>query len=169
MLDVEYQGLFKAIADDAVPAYAPEASSPMRLIGFTMNAVAKKIQSLSINLNNVLAIRPDPNASADLRSNAMPETEIGHIQVTDNDPTISINPEAELVATYAADALRRARTEHAIEAVFSDGTDTITIAMPKVQSKGLVQEEREGILAHAYEGQLNHTATGDDALVITVT
>ena len=161
MLEVEAQGLYKAIEDVAVPAYAPEERLPMHMTGFTMNEVAKKIQSLSLNLNNVISPRPDPNA-------ASANSEIAHFMVTDNDPTLGINPEAELVATYAFDALRRARTEHPIVATFGDGTDTIMITMPKVQAKVLATGERDGQLTYDYEGQCNHS-TGDDAVVIAVT
>lgn len=161
MLEFEYQGLYKAIDDVAVPAFAPENRPPMRMTAFTMNAVAKKIQSLSLNLNNALNPRPDGNA-------AVANSEIAHIMINDNDPTLGINPEAELVATYAFDALRRARTEHPIVATFNDGTDTITITMPKVQAKALDTGEREGQLIYDYEGQCNHS-TGDDAVTIAVT
>jgi len=167
-LACELDGLLSPITDVGLPEYAPAVGAPMHLISFKINNVAKKIHTLSLNLQNVVVPWSDPNAAAVLRSNVMPETEIAHFIITDNDPQITIDPEAELVAAYDFDGIRRAGTEHAIEAIFSDGTDTITVTLAKVQIVECPHAEREGQVTHKYVGQCNHDS-GDDSVVIAVT
>jgi len=168
MLAVDLQGLYSAIIDDDLPAWVPETVTPMRMTSFKINNVAKKIHSLSLDMQNVVVPRSDPNAAAVLRTNVMPETEIAHYMITDNAPQITIDPEDELVATYDFDGLRRVQTEHAIVIVFSDGTDTITITLPKVQITECPSGDRDGKSTIQYVGQCNHS-TGDDAVSIAVT
>jgi len=168
MLAVDLQGLFSAVTDDTLPTWTPETIKAMRMISFEINNVDVKIHSFSLDMQNVVVAQSDPNAAAVLRSNVMPETEISHFIITNNTPQITIDPLNVLVATYDWDGLRRARTEHEIEAVFSDGTDTITVLMPKVQIVECKTGEREGESTIQYVGQCNHS-TGDDAVSITVT
>ena len=161
MLAVELSGLYSAITDEALPAWVPETATPMRMTSFKINEVAKKIHSLSLDLQNVVVARSDGNA-------ALANDEIAHFMITDNTPQITIDPEDELVATYDFDGLRRARTEHSIVAVFGDGTDTITVTMPKVQIVECPGGDRDGKSTIQYVGQCNHSS-GDDAVSIAVT
>jgi len=168
MLGVDLQGLYSAVTDDTLPTWSPETIKVMRMISFEINNVDVKIHSFSLDMQNVVVPQSDPNAAAVLRSNVMPETEISHFIITDNSPQITIDPLNVLVATYDFDGLRRAGTEHEIEAVFSDGTDTVTVLMPKVQIVECKGGAREGESTIQYVGQCNHS-TGDDAVSITVT
>lgn len=168
MLAVDLQGLYSAVTDEAMPAWVPETITPMKMISFEINNVDAKIHSFSLDMQNVVVPDSDPNAAAVLRSNVMPGTEIAHYIIPNNAPQITIDPLDVLVATYDFDGLRRVGTEHEVEAIFSDGTDTITILMPKVQIVECKRGERNEQSTIQYVGQCNHSA-GDDAVSITVT
>jgi len=159
MLDFELQGIFSSVTDEALPAFSPEDRPPMRMTAFTINSVAKKIHSLSLDMQSEVVPRSDPNATQD---------ETLQYIITDNSPQITIDPEDELVASYDFDGIRQGRTEHAIVATFSDGTDTVTVTLPKVQLTECPEGEREGLSTIQYVGQCNHSS-GDDAVQIAVT
>jgi len=155
----EFTGLYKAIADTALPSFAPATQKPMLMQSgaFTMNSAAKNISRFSLNLGNVVSMRADPSKAGGLISAI----------ITDYDPELSVDPEADNVATYAFEALWQAGTEHAISLAVSDGIDKATFTLPKVQAKSLPHTDRDGILVHDWKGQCNHSS-GNDAVSMAV-
>lgn len=160
----DFLGKYKAIAETTFPAtFTPASQKPMLIESgtFTMGGQSKLISRFSLNLGNIVGFRQDPAGYGG----------IAHALVTDYDPEISIDPEAESdldgVPTSAFESLWRAGTEAAVVLVASDGTDKVTITLPKVQCKSLKTADRNGILVYDWVGQCNHSS-GNDAVQIIV-
>lgn len=160
MLNFEFFGVWQAPIDEALPAYAPLSTIPMKLSGgtFTIGGASLKIAKYELNTGNTVVMRPDPDGAAGF---------LFYI-ITDYDPEISLDPETELIATYDYNGIWLAGTEAAVSLAVTDGTDTITISTPKVQIKELVEGDREGIQDYEYTGQCNNNGV-TPAITITVT
>ena len=158
MCNFEFSGVWQAVVDAALPAYAPATRAPLRLQGgtWTLGGESIKIGKYSLDMGNVVVPRLDVDSAGG----------IIYSMITDFDPTLSIDPEADLVAGYDFNGLWLAGTEAAASAKVSDGTDSVTFYTPKVQVKELAGGDREGILTYDYNGQCNHNS-GDDSVVIT--
>ena len=158
MCNFEFFGIWVAPTDVALPAYAPATRAPLRLQGGTwaLGAESIKIGKYSLNMGNVVVPRYDVDSAGG----------VIYYMITDYDPTLSVDPEADLVAGYDFNGLWLAGTEAAASMKVDDGTDSVTFSTPKVQIKELSGGDREGILTYEYVGQCNHSS-GDDSVVIT--
>ncbi|MHC4617211.1 MAG: hypothetical protein ACYTEQ_05600 [Planctomycetota bacterium] len=154
----EFQGIWQAPVDEAVPAYAPSTTMPMMLKGatFTLDTQAIKIGSFELNTQNVLHLREDATAASG----------IAYCMITDYDPILTLTPEQDLVAGYDFHAKWVAGTEVAVSLVVNDGTDQVTFAIPKYQYRALAPGDRGGIATYDLTGQCNHDS-GDDAVTLT--
>jgi hypothetical protein len=156
MLNFELFGIWQAPVDEALPSWSPGTGGVMRAQGgeFTIDANAIKISK----------------ASLDLSCNLVPEYSLaasGGIAcyiITDCDPTLTIDPEADLVAGYDFYGKFLARTEAAISMILKDGTVKATFT--KAQIKEIKHGDRDGIEIENLTYQLNHSS-GNDALTIT--
>lgn len=157
-LTCNFLGKWVTPTDEAMPAYAPSTSKPLKMAGgtFKIDTVAKKISKFTLDFGSEVVIIPDPNASGG----------VSHYVISDHDATVSFDPEVESVATDDVEGKWTAGTEVAIELVLTDGTDTITIAIPKAQYKEVPTGERNGIAIHEVTCQCNNTV-GDDAFSIS--
>jgi hypothetical protein len=106
LLKFEFSGIWQAPTAEALPAYAPGTTAVLRAQGgtFTIGAAAKKISKMSIDVGQVVVPRYDVNAAGG----------IAYYTITDYDPTISFDPEAEAVGTYDIDGIWLAGTEAAV-------------------------------------------------------
>lgn len=157
----EFQGTYETITDVAIPAFAPGTQAPpiFRNGTFTIGAVAKRVDGWEIDLQNNLYLRPDGNPSGGFYC----------CEITDSDPQASFSIEHELVATYDIHAAFLAGTEAVLSIVVGSGAgDQITIAVPQMQYKEIPEGDRGGMLTYDVTAQLNNTASGDDAVTITV-
>jgi hypothetical protein len=159
----EFSGLYVSVEETALPAFAPATQKPMMFQSgsFTIGAAAKYISRFTLNLQNVVSMRHNP-------------AKWGGVEcaiITDYDPEIGVDPEAESdldgVPTSAFEALWRAGTESAVSFYGSDGTDKVTFTLPKVQYKDIPTGDREGILIYDLKGQCNHSS-GNDSVSIAV-
>ncbi len=152
-LTCEFSGIWQTPTDEALPAYSPSTTKPMYLRSgtFTIGGAAKKISKFALDLGAVVVPEPDINAANGI---------LCYI-ITDYEPTMSFDPEAELVADYDIDGIWLAGTEAAIVCKMSDGTDDITITCPKVQYKEIPHADREGIFAYDATGQCNMSSGND--------
>jgi hypothetical protein len=148
MCEFEFLGIWVAPVDEALPAFAPSTTIPMKLSGgvFTIGAASLQISKYELDLGNQVVMRPDPDGAAGAL----------HFMITDYDPQISLDPEADLVATYDFNGIWLARTEAAVSLAIGDGIDDVTIATPKVQIKELALGDRDGIAMYDYVGQCNN-------------
>jgi len=109
LLKFEYSGIWQAPVDEALPSFSPGSTAVLHARGgtFTIGGVAKKISKLSLDCGQQIAPRPDVNATSG----------IAYYSITNYDPVVSFDPEAELVASYDIHGIWLAGTEAAI--VFS--------------------------------------------------
>lgn len=165
MCAFDFSGIYTIATDVALPAFAPTSRQPMKfgsvdgthVAAFTLNSAAKNISKFQLNLQNEVGFRSSPAGVGGIGSAI-----IGHY-----DPQLTIDPEADAVATYAFESLWLAGTEHAVSILLSDGTDKVTFTLPKVQAKSVPMGVRENILVYEWVGQCNHSS-GNDSVAITV-
>ena len=160
MLNFEFFGVWQAPIDEALPAYAPSTAKPLMMKGSTFTLVESiMINKFSLNMGNVVEPRKDVDAAGG----------IAYFMITDYDgPILSIDPEADLIAGHDYHGLWLGGTEVAVSLAVTDGTDTVTFTIPKLQYKELAPGDRGGIQIYELTGQCNHS-TGDDCVAIAVT
>lgn len=160
MLDFTFQGRWVAPTDQALPANAPGTTIPMRLQGgtFTLGGVSAKIGKFSLNMNNELSTREDVDGGGGLT----------HFMIVDNDPQLSIDPEADLIATLDINGLWLAHTTAVVSLAIGNGTDTATFAIPVMQYMEIPEGDRSGKLIYDITGKCIHSS-GDDAVTLTIT
>jgi len=160
MCNFEFTGIWQAVIDEALPAFAPAVYPPIRLQGgtFTLGGESIKVGKFSLNMGNNVVMRGDVDGVGG----------IAHYAITDIDPVVSMDPEADLVAGYDFNGIWLAGTEAAVSLAVTDGTNTVTFTLPKVQARELTQGDREGIQIYEFTGQCNHDS-GDDSVAIAVT
>ena len=156
-LKFEFKGIWQSPTDEAVPAVVLPTANTMKMSAFTLGGDSVGIAKYSLAMNNEVAYRTDGVVAG--ATEAM---------VTDFDPELGVDPEEGLVATHDFDGIMIAGTEEAVSMAFTDGTDTLTIALPKVVTKELDESDREGLAVYDYKGQCNHDS-GDDAVTMTMT
>ena len=152
-LNFEFTGIWQAPIDEAMPAYAPSTTAPMKLAGgtFTLATETIKVSRFSLNMGNVVVPRADIAATGG----------IAYYMITDYEPELGIDPEADLIAGYDYNGLWLAGTAAAVSLSVTDGTDKVTFTIPVVQYKEIPGGEREGILTYDITGQCLHSSGND--------
>jgi len=161
MLNFEFSGVWQAPVDEALPAYAPSTTRPMLIQGgtFTLAGESIKIGNFNLDMACVVVPRLDVDATGG----------IIYYMVTDYDgPIISLDPEADKIAGYDFYGAWLAGTEAAVSLALTNGTDTITFTIPKVQYREVNEGDRDGIQIYDITGQCNHSA-GNDCVKLAVT
>ncbi len=159
MLDFEFHGRWVAPTDQALPGGSPGTTIPMRLQGgtFTLGGQSIKIGKFSLNVNNELKMREDPDGVGGL----------AHYMITNFDPQLSIDPEADKIAGYDYNGIWLAHTTAVVSLALSNGTDKATIAIPVLQFKEIPGGDRDGILIYDINGQCINSS-GDDTVTMTI-
>ena len=123
---------------------------------FAMDEKSYKITTFSFTTGNVLAPR---------FTNGL----ISYFFVTDRDPTMSMNPESDLVDGSDLFVDWLAGTEVKISLALTDGTDSLTLAADKFQYREIAEGDRDGIAVDEVTGQFNIVVidTGDDEYSLT--
>jgi hypothetical protein len=154
----EFQGIWQAAVDTALPAANPSTTLPLMMQGgtFTIATNAIKIDKFELDIGADVQPREDVAAVGG----------IAYFMTPDVMPMLSIDPEAQLVANYDFYGLWLAGTEAAVSAVFKNATDQLTIAIPAFQIRELPEGERTGKLIHDMTGQCNHSS-GNDGVTLT--
>lgn len=160
MCNFEFTGIWQAPIDEALPAFAPAVYPAIKLQGgtFTLGGESIKVGKFSLNMGNNVVMRGDVDGVGG----------IAHFAITDIDPVVSMDPEADLVAGYDFMGVWLAGTEAAVSLAVTDGTNTATFVLAKVQTRELSQGDRDGIQIYELTGQCNHDS-GDDSVVLTIT
>lgn len=154
----EFSGVWQTPTTEAMPAVAPSATLPMRLQGgtFTVATVAKAVSKFSLNMQSQVVPELDINADGGIAT----------YLIADYDPIVSIDPEAEPIATIDYYGQQLLGTENAVVLALSDGTVDITITMAAVSWREISNTDRDGIFAHEVVGQCSHSS-GNDAVIIS--
>ena len=125
---------------------------------FTLATESIKISKFALDMGCEVIPRHDVDAAGG----------IAYYAITDYDSVLSIDPEADLIAGYDYYGAWLALTEAAVSLALTDGTDTVTFTLPKVQYRELKEGDRNGIAIYELTGQCNHSA-GNDSVAIAVT
>ena len=162
-LNFEFSGSWVAPAYVALPTWAPNTQAPPMLGNgtFTLGGESIKISHFELTPNNVVVPRADVGTSSAI---------LYHL-ITDRDPQITIDPEDDLVAGHAYEAIWLAGTTGAINLVIGSGAgDQITINAPVAQYKEISRDDREGISVIQLTAQLcqNAVDAGNDEFTIAV-
>jgi len=158
MLEFEFHGIWQTPSGEAMPAHAPSSALPIPVKGATctVDGEAMKWSKFELDLNNDIQPMLDANATDGVE----------YFEVRNWDPQLSIDPEATLTATYDFFGKQEAGTLVAVSFAFTDGTDTITFAMPKYQYEQIDEGDRSGQYVYNINGSCLNDS-GDDAVTIT--
>jgi len=164
VFDFEFSGVWVAPVNEALPTIDHSTRAPISWANasnaFTLATKSIKISTFNFNVGNEVIPRYDNGR-------------IAYYMVADRDPVWTLDPESDLVGVDGYDFFSAwlAGTEVALSLAVTDGTDTVTIAVPKFQYRELKSGDRDGIQTEDLTGQCNISDinTGDDEFTITVT
>jgi len=140
-------------------SYESTKPVPFMNSSFTVDSYAALVGTLEFKMNNSLALRPDVNTVSGHKSAV----------ITERKPTLSMDPEEVLVATYDFFTKLKNGNEGALTcALTGTAGNIITITAPKVQFTGINPGDKSGICSLGIDCQLNRNA-GDDELSIALT
>lgn len=162
-LHFEFTGADFSVTDGAMlsSGVSYESTKPPAFLSasLTVDSYAALIGTMDINMNNNIALRKDVNSSSGHKSAV----------ITSRKPSMTMDPEAVLVATYDFYGKLRSGNEGALTLALSGGSGNIcTITAPKVQHTGLSDDNKEGIKNYGITCQLNRSS-GDDEISIAFT
>lgn len=148
-------GIYSATTDLGSAPTAP-SKTPVapRLAGatFMLDGVTPKIANWTFDLGNDVQPREDITADSGL----------AHFLVVDRDPSMTLDPEAQLVATYDIFGKLKSGAEVAFSLTLgTTAGNTITFTAPALQYVGIEDAERKGKAVDTVTCQLNSDA-GDD-------
>lgn len=143
-------GILDDDADAAAWTNATPVLPPVAVDGtFSIDAYEPLIGTLSIDAGNAVTMRPDHRS----------ESGYALAWITDQNSTVSVDPEMALRATYDPWAEILAATEHDIQYVLNGGANnTITIDIAKAQPTNAPTGDRNGNLTEALALQVNEQA-----------
>lgn len=160
LAEFEFTGIYNTPTDAAllVPTYPTIVEPPFAGAGLTFMGFANaRIEQITLNFGNVVAMRPSPNTASGLFT----------AQIVDRKPVGTIDPEEVLAATenWWADFI--AGTKGALDtAIFpSGGTNynQLRLQVPNMQYSGIALADREQILTAGLDFvALANSDAGDD-------
>ncbi len=155
-----FTGKYAAPTDVTILAPTYPTTVPPRFASatLTIGTYVPKIATLTVDMNNEVIMRED---STDV-------TGFIAAHITNRGVNGTIDPEAELIATYDMYGNFIAGTEAALQAVIGALNNRVTIDVPKMQIMAPRDEDRNGVLIHAFDWQANrNAAAGDDEISFT--
>lgn len=154
ILTVTLDGNYDDVTDVALPANAPGSETPLRFENgtVTFGGVALKIAAVSLDFG--MAVFPKQDGAA--------LTGVAYFKINDHAPTISIDPEDELVAAFNYEGFYAAGTTSVVVLNFTNGTDKCTIDLPAVQMIQLDPADRDGAAVYDINGKSLVSAGNDD-------
>jgi hypothetical protein len=162
VMEFSFSGVWQDVVDNATlptPNYPPEL--PMSCLGATMTLAGAAIpcwSSLSVDLGNEVSLRPCATKAKGFVSSL----------ITNRRVTGTLDPESTQVSVFNPYNDWTASTESALSLAVTDGTDTITIAAPKLQFTNVQEADRNGMQTDAISFQCNAASdAGDDELSLT--
>jgi len=115
-------------------------------------------ESLQFSLNNAITLQPNLDDSV--------SQGIEEVAITGRDAKGSFNPEVVLAATTDFYAIFSALTQTAITYVVGDGTDNMTISLPKCELENVSPGDQSGIAIYDIPFHMVRT-TADDEISLT--
>ena len=160
VIDWTFTGAWGGVTDVAILAPTYPTDRPLRFANSatTIAAYAPCVQKLEIDAGNNVIMRECQNASdASGYKGAI---------VTDRKVVGTLDPEAELVATYDCFGKWLASTEEALAVVMQDSTDQVTLTMPKAEITGIQDGDRNSLRTDPITFKGNLSSSGDDEFTI---
>lgn len=161
-IEFTFRGIWLPPDDDTMyaPTYVTDRALRFANTTFTIGGSTPPcMQNITIDLGNELFVRPCPTSSAAGLTAGL---------ITRRKVMGTMNPDSVLVATNDQFGKWLSGTEEALSIALTDGTDTITIAAPKIQRTNIQEGDRSGVQIDDISFQCNRSASaGDDELSIT--
>lgn len=159
-----FTGVWNAPIDATILAPTYPTDLPLRFASATacsFNSVAMLTESITIALNNEIVMRESPLTASGYLAGI----------ITNRRPTVTANPESNLIATQDKPGIWIAQTEAALQ-ITMDGPAATTLAFsaPKAQIINLQQGDRNRLVIDEVEFQLNRNGSViDTEFAITFT
>lgn len=155
----EFTGIWIAPTDDTLPSQSPITSTNYVASGTTLTlggSAIPHVSSVTIELGNTVVPREDVTRTGGVLC----------YLVSDRSPTVSLDLEARKISQSDAYGIMAAGTTAALNCVLATGTDTLTIAAPRLQRIDIQDGDRGGKLLDVHTFQCN-VSSGDDELTFT--
>jgi hypothetical protein len=159
----EFSGLWAAPTDAGLPGTCSWSTRAPHSWGnasstFTIDTNAIRISTFEFSTGNTVAPRMHMGQPL-------------YYFASKREPTFKIDPETALVADYDFYGKRQACTPIAIAMGITNGTDVVTLTIPKLVITDIAEGDREGIFIEDVTGTCcsNTTGGGDDEYSIVVT
>jgi hypothetical protein len=154
----DYSVLDGALLSSGV-SYESTKPIPFMNAAFSLDSYAALVESLEFKMNNEVVLRPDVNTISGHKSAV----------IAGRKPTLSLDPELVLVATYDFFTKLKTHNEGALTCALTGSAGNIcTITAPKVQYTAVNPADRNGVMSLGIDCQLNRNS-GDDELSIAFT
>jgi hypothetical protein len=154
-IEWEFEGIFTMMTDAAMPSDPTLTTTAYRNAGLTLTLATAQIPQVSdweLDVGSEFAVREDVTAGTGLH----------RVQVEDGSPMLTLDPEARLVANYDAYGKFMAGTKEAAQIVLTDGTNTMTVAMPQTQRIDMTGGERSKKITDGAQFEIQKNASGVD-------
>ena len=158
MCNFTFTGAWVGESAVAVPSFTPPTRFPIRADAgtCTINSVTQRYSTLTLDLGNIVTLRPDITADGGFR----------YATISGRNPTITLDAEQTLLATEDPIADWEAGTTRAFSLIVSDADDTVTFAAPAAQMTNSTPGDREGLRLRNKTLNLRRSGT-DPELTIT--
>jgi len=152
-----FTGIWKDPEDAALitPAFSTQPEMQLGSATWSLDSQSIKIDNFGLSLENNVALRKDIVGYGGIASAI----------ISDYNPTLTIDPEFDLVAGYDYYTKWKSGATCAVSLAVSDGTDDITFTLPAVQYTELSPSDRDGTVVLDLTGHCLHSA-GNDAVKI---
>ena len=158
-MEFEFQGVWNGVVDGAMIAPTYSTERPARYAGAAANydGLEHCIESLEFSAGNEIVMRECPDTQAGFKSGL----------IVNRKPTITLNPEAQLVADYDVYGNWLLGKEAAFSTSFdsllaSTQTASMVLAAPKAQVVNVQEGDRNNLVTDEIELQLNRNGTNID-------
>ena len=159
MFNWTFSGIFSLPIDLALIQKVVPDQQPIRFAGIDLQVGGSApgcVNSMSIDAANEVKLRPCANEISAIESGI----------VTNGKPTITLDPESQLVSDDPTFNRWLAGESETFSLVASNGIDMVTFAGPRFQRTNIQEAEREGVETDNTTGQFN-IDQGEDAFSIT--
>jgi len=157
--DFTFTGIWVPPTDAAILAPTYPTRAPIRAVSatFTIGSWTPCFDTMTIDAGNNVILRPCIDDAQGYKTAI----------ITDRLVTGSFNAESNLVATEDVYGSWIALTEHAFSLAVGDGTDTVTLAAPKLQRTNVQEGDRDTLQIDTVDFQCNASAAaGNDEFTI---
>ena len=159
MAEFTFQGKYSTHSDTSMLSPSYPASVPLIFQNATVTVFGDSLlmQNLEINMQNTVVMRDKPQDS----------TGFDYAIITERNPVMTFDPEAELVATHDFLSKLISTTEAAVSIVVTATDNTkLTISLPKARYTGVPSADRDGMRTYSATCELNMDSGDDEVSLV---